>query len=253
MRDVPAVSVVLPTYDRAGLLPRAIASVLQQRFCDFELIVVDDASRDETPAILSALRDARVRVIRLPTNGGQAHARNVGMREARAPLMAFQDSDDVWHLDKLQTQVDAIARMPDIAVVYSDMRRFSADGTNFVHRSPALEAGEIFDARETLYSPFGLGIQSCLARRNALVEVGGFDVRRRVWDDLELFLRLIERGYRFHHLSVPLVDFYQSVGVSHDHAAKRRARLDLLKAYGFRLARKSPARFFRELARILRA
>jgi glycosyltransferase involved in cell wall biosynthesis len=253
MRDAPAVSVVLPTYDRATMLPRAIASVLRQDFADFELIVVDDASRDDTPTVLSALQDARVRVIRLHSNKGQANARNIGIREARAPLLAFQDSDDVWHLNKLRMQVDAIARMPDVSVVYCDMRRIRFDGTWFVLHAPAIEDGEIFDARPSLYSPRSLGIQSCLARRSALLDVGGFDVRRRVWDDLELFLRMIERGHQFRRLPEPLVDYYETVGVSHDRSERRRARVDLLKTYGYRLALRSPTRLIAEFADILRS
>ena len=131
MPDRPAVSVVLPTYNRASTLRRAVDSVLCQDFGDFELIVVDDGSRDQTASILSDIDDARLRVIRLPENRGQAHARNVGLDAASADLAAFQDSDDVWHPNKLSRQVAAIRAIPDASVVYSDMRRIRFDGSSF--------------------------------------------------------------------------------------------------------------------------
>jgi glycosyltransferase involved in cell wall biosynthesis len=252
MHTVPAVSVILPTHNRAALLPRAMASVFGQTAGDLELIVVDDASGDDTSEVLDGAPDPRLRVITLDRNLGQAHARNVGIEAARAALLAFQDSDDVWYPHKLQTQLEAIAPFPDVSVVYSDMRRINGDGTSFVVEAPReLIPGAIFDARPSVYAPFGIGIQSCLARRDAIVEAGGFDVRRRKWDDLELFVRLLDRGHRFLHVPQTLVDYHESDGVTWNRTASRQARLDMLRVYGLRLARRSPRMLWKEVMRAL--
>ena len=101
MSDVPGsgepdISVVLATYDRRHALPRAIASVLAQDGVRFELIVVDDASRDGTRAYLATLEDPRIRVIVAERNGGPSAARNLGLAAARAAIVAFLDSDDAY-------------------------------------------------------------------------------------------------------------------------------------------------------------
>src|SRR5262245_7829489 len=94
--SLPAVRIVLPTYNRAALLPRAIRSVLRQTYSDFELIVVDDGSEDATADAIQCFADPRLRYLRLPSNRGAGAARNAGIRMARAAFIAFQDSDDEW-------------------------------------------------------------------------------------------------------------------------------------------------------------
>src|SRR5215470_19748389 len=103
MSDIPGagapdISVVLATYDRRHSLPRAIASVLAQDGVRFELIVVDDASRDGTPDYLATLADPRIRVITAERNGGPSAARNLGLKAAQADIVAFLDSDDAYLL-----------------------------------------------------------------------------------------------------------------------------------------------------------
>ena len=91
---MPSISIVLPTYNRARTLARAVNSVLQQSFEDFELIIVDDGSSDHTDEVLSIWADSRIRVICLDSNQGAAVARNRGIAESTCDLIAFQDSDD---------------------------------------------------------------------------------------------------------------------------------------------------------------
>src|SRR5882762_2505273 len=97
----PDISVVLATYDRQHSLPRAIASVLAQDDIRFELIVVDDASRDGTHDYLAQLADPRIRVITAERNGGPSVARNLGLKAARAGIVAFLDSDDTYRPGRL--------------------------------------------------------------------------------------------------------------------------------------------------------
>ena len=101
------VSVVIPTHNRSALLSRTLRSALRQVRVDFEVIVVDEASNDDTPALLSALDDRRVRVLRHEIPRGLSAARNHGAEHARAEWLAFLDDDDLWAPDKLFRQVSA--------------------------------------------------------------------------------------------------------------------------------------------------
>jgi GT2 family glycosyltransferase len=112
LSPVPAVSVVLPAYNRAATIGRAIASVLAQNLSDLELIVVDDGSADGTVAAVRAIADPRLRLVALEANAGAAAARNRGIAEARAPWVAFQDSDDEWLPAKLEKQMARLAAPP---------------------------------------------------------------------------------------------------------------------------------------------
>ena len=101
----PVVSVIIPTYNRAHLIGRAIRSVLDQTYQDWELIVVDDASTDDIPGIVKGFTDGRVKYIRHDENKGAAAARNTGIQAARGAYIAFLDSDDEWLPEKLERQV----------------------------------------------------------------------------------------------------------------------------------------------------
>jgi len=111
------VSVVLPTYNRADTLPKAVESVLTQTYGDLELIVVDDGSSDGTQAMLDAVSDGRVRVVRNPVNHGVSAARNRGIAEARGRYIAFQDSDDSWRPRKLERQVALLEADDEVGVI----------------------------------------------------------------------------------------------------------------------------------------
>src|SRR5579859_6948520 len=111
MSKAPAVSVILPTYNRAHLLPRAIASVLGQSFRDFELIVVDDGSKDDTVGLMRSYDDPRIVFLPPERNLGDAGARMRGIACARGEWLAFQDSDDEWLPDRLRLQLDYAASL----------------------------------------------------------------------------------------------------------------------------------------------
>jgi glycosyltransferase involved in cell wall biosynthesis len=245
------VSVVLPTWNRAATLPRAIASVLDQTHRDLELIVVDDGSTDATPELVASLAEPRLRYLRLERNRGQAVARNTGIAAATAALVGFQDSDDVWMPDKLERQVAALRQHPELAGVYSDMRRHQADGQVLAMAAPDLVVGRCFDERPSLYQTYGLGIQSCLLRKAVLVAAGGFRKDMKCFEDLELLLRLTRR-HRLQRIPLPLVDYIETASsVSKNGEEDRRARAVLLRLYGFRALATRPDAVWRELKWIL--
>ncbi len=122
-RDSPLISVIIPTRNRANLLPRAVGSVLRQTFTAFEVIIVDDASDDDTKAVVSKIGDNRVRYIRQPRNLGGSASRNTGIREARGDYIAFLDDDDEYLPDKLALLLQALSGSSDkVGIAYSKVK-----------------------------------------------------------------------------------------------------------------------------------
>lgn len=202
--STPLVSVILPTHNRAGLLSRAIRSVLAQTWESLELIVVDDASTDDTPAVVAAFTD--VRLLYLRNEGGRyaAGARNTGLRLARGEFIAFQDDDDIWRIDKLERQMAALlAAPPDVGmnicgyICQTRTRCFYVGGqTAFRH----IDWRVIRVMKDSAL----IATPGWLLRRSALEAAGGgFDERLRTWEDWELSLRLAQ-VCRIAHLDEPL-------------------------------------------------
>ncbi len=233
----PLVSVILPTYERTSTLERAIESVLRQTFADFELIVVDDTSTDDTPRILRRYAGlANVRVMSQRRRGCSV-ARNIGIRAARGRYVAFQDSDDEWVPDKLATAVAALEGTgPDTGVFYSDMLRIQRDGRCADFRAPEVEPGVLVDERTLDYQVYGIGIQSAVIKRACFDDAGDFDEALPRFIDLELFIRLSDR-FRFVHCRQMLVHYYDVDGISTDRQARVVARRNLLRKYRSRLRR----------------
>jgi glycosyltransferase involved in cell wall biosynthesis len=168
----PAVSVVLTTFNRVELLPRAIASVLTQTFTNFELIIVDDCSQDQTAAVVEGYEDKRINYLKHEENKGLSAARNTGVCHANSDYIAFLDDDDEWLPMKLEKQVQLIHGLPEsVGMVYCWMDYY--DGEKVVaERHPELR-GDIFD--QVLAShPLGNG-STWLVRKSAIQTTGGFD------------------------------------------------------------------------------
>lgn len=122
----PKVSVIIPAYNAAPYIAETLASVFAQSYPDYEVIVVDDGSTDDTLAVLEQFAD-RITLIRKP-NGGPASARNAGLRQARGELLAFLDGDDLWLPDKLAAQVEFCEQHPTAGLVYGEALMFTQDG-----------------------------------------------------------------------------------------------------------------------------
>ena len=120
----PRVSVIIPCFNHGRFLRHAADSVLAQTLADIELIIVDDGSTDDTPAVLAGLDDRRVRTCRT-SNRGVSAARNAGLDMVRGEFVAFLDADDLWEPDKLARQVAIMDAEPDVTLVFTDLRRFS--------------------------------------------------------------------------------------------------------------------------------
>jgi len=193
----PRVSVIIPTFNRGYCLEESIRSVLDQSFTDFELIVVDDGSTDNTSELVGQF--PAVKLIRLEENRGVSFARNRGMVEAQGDCIAFLDSDDLWEKDKLASQVKWIER--GFHAVYTDeiwiRNRVRVNPMN-KHRK---YSGDIFRYCLPLciVSP-----SSVLLRAKMLSEVGGFDESMQVCEDYDLWLRIAKR-YPFYFIAEKLI------------------------------------------------
>ena len=184
------ISVITPTYNRARFLPAAVASVLSQTFGDFELIIVDDGSEDNTPDVLKPfLADRRVRYV-YQENQGQSHARNLALKQATGDFIAFLDSDDVWAPDKLEKQLAVFRANPEVDIVHGDEATINEQGSVVSLQNMRRYSGRI---TRYLLADNSVSITTALVRRRCFDEMGGFDTSVGVADDYELWLRFSAR------------------------------------------------------------
>lgn len=217
----PLVSVITPTFNRALLLPRAIQSVLSQDFQDWELIVIDDGSTDETPKIVARVDDSRVRYVRFEHNRGIGMARNEGVRLAQGELIGFIDSDDVWLPGKLNYQVELFCRYPKIELIFGNYQ-------NINHLSAITENG--FDQTRSALKmltidelePEVLGVETgipqailcasffatstVMLRASVLKHVGNFNTTLSGPEDFEFWWRAAVKGSCFAYTTRCLIE-----------------------------------------------
>ncbi|QIO24140.1 glycosyltransferase family 2 protein [Haloarcula sp. JP-L23] len=203
---MPVVSVVIPTYNRSGMVSCAIDSALAQTHEEIEVIVVDDASDDDTAAVVETYDDPRIHLRRHDHNRGGAAARNTGIEAAAGEYIAFLDSDDEWRPEKLTRQLDTLtARPEEFVATYCDIvtnrtglqKAFYTLATALVpgfEKTSATEGGsELVEEIHTTRFYLG-GTSTLLVERPAVERVGGFDERFPRHQDLEFLVRLLGEG-----------------------------------------------------------
>jgi glycosyltransferase involved in cell wall biosynthesis len=200
---VPAVSIVMPAYNVAPYVGVAVRSALAQTFTDFELIVVDDGSRDETAAIVNALgrEDSRVRLVQ-QANRGLAGARNTALRASRGDLFALLDSDDAWEPQFLEEQLAILAARPDVDIVtgngwYLDGPRHGQLARPYPDSRPDPVLGSIIRDEWSVF------IMSVM-RRRVYTAIGPFDEAMRSNEDYDFWLRAALAGFSFARNDRPL-------------------------------------------------
>jgi len=205
---MPEVSVVIPAYNAANTLPETLASLVAQTFTDYEAIVVDDGSRDDTAACARACGDSRVRVLSI-ANGGVAAARNRGIEAAGGQLIAFLDADDLWRPEKLATQVEALRAQPGAGICVTGATRIGRESQPI---GPTLFRDPDDVTEALLLESMIVGcISSGVVRRPLLERVGGFDTRFSQCADWDLWLRL-SRAAQFAVLPHQLVGYRSHAG-----------------------------------------
>lgn len=200
---MPKVSVIIPTYNCAEFLKNAIDSVLKQTYKDYEIIVVDDGSTDDTRHIVGQF-DGNIRYF-FQDNAGPAAARNAGIKNAAGKYIAFLDSDDYFFPEKLELQTAYIGRYPDMAMVFSDACTTYTDGTRIPHYKLIQEPhwGMIFDK---LFLNNFINNSTVLLHKSYLEKTGLFDETIRYSEDYELYLR-IAKNFPIGYIDKVLVKF----------------------------------------------
>lgn len=200
--DSPKVSVIIPTYNNAKFIGEAIDSVLNQTYQDFEIIVVDDGSTDNTEEVLSKYKN-RIRYI-YQKNKGPAAAKNKGILASQSKYIATLDSDDIWLPQKLQLQVDLLDSNKQLGLVYTDTYQVNIDDksidkeTYFNRYKPC--SGRVLD--KLLFHNF-IPSLTVMMRRSCLEKAGLFDESLYTGEDWDLWLRIAEE-FPIDYINIPL-------------------------------------------------
>lgn len=192
---IPKVSIIMPTYNRIRMLEKAIQSVFDQSYRDWELIIIDDASTDETEARMKELdfREEAVRYMRIPKieNKGISEYLNIGLRNARGKYIARIDDDDFWcHKDKLKLQVEFMEKNPEYVVVGGGVILVDGNGDE-LFRYLKKETDEEIRSFALFSNPFTHA--TVLFKKDLALKLGGYKIIKHV-EDMELWLRMGKHG-----------------------------------------------------------
>ena len=241
---MPRVSVVMPSYNCAQYLAEAVDSALAQTYRDFEIVVVDDGSKDNTEEVARRY-GSKIQYIK-QENRGLPGARNTGIRASSGEYIALLDADDSWFPEKLARQIPEFAD-PEVGLVYSDLRVVYDNGEvvpSFLSGRPLAASGHVFD--RVLQSGFIIP-SSVILRRSCVEQVGLFDESMRSQEDVEMWLRVCLR-WKVKLVAEPLVNRRQRAGALTEND-------DLRTAYHIKLFHKAleiPGLSAENRARILR-
>lgn len=202
MDKAPIVSVIVPAYNAKRTILETIVSVQQQTFSDFELIVINDGSTDNTLELLHGVKDERLRIFSYK-NAGVSVARNRGISHANGEFIAFLDADDLWTPDKLELQLVALQQHPDAGVAYSWTYFMDEQGKSLSPCAPIFFEGNVY--AELLVNNFIANGSNPLIRRQAVESVGEFDPGFPHCADWDFYLRL---AARWHFVVVPKLQIF---------------------------------------------
>jgi glycosyltransferase involved in cell wall biosynthesis len=243
------VSVVIPTYNRAEIIGRAIRSVQAQTFEDWELIIVDDASEDETEEVVAAFEDTRIRYIQHVENRGGAAARNTGIKHSKGKYIAFLDSDDKWLAKKIEGQLRVFREKDErVGLVYTGLRREGHRRGTKLPEHHGWVAEELI-----LKNPIG----SCsvgIVKAEAARRVGGFDEDLPSAQDKDFWLR-ISRKYKVSYLSgVHVVKGERMSGdqISRNHRSKCAGRLNFYNKHKEKISDTKKFIYLKNMGRLFR-
>ncbi len=229
MSQSPAVSVVISTYNRSSLLPQAIQSVLAQDFPDFELIIIDDGSTDETHQVVTTYSDPRIHYF-YQSNAGLAAGRNAGIRESHAQYIAFLDDDDVYLPTKLSSQVPFMEAHKDLGWTAGGHLITDLDGNVMERWCPWLHYSSL-DTTTWLFD-----CPTCpaavIVERDWLDQIGGFDDAHDVIDDWDAWLRLSHAGCKMAWLEEVVCEYrLHDTNIIRGTGKLRNRRLTLLENF----------------------
>jgi len=207
----PEVSLIMATHNRADLLPSAVESILQQTFNNFELLIVDDASQDETYEVMQALceEDERIRIFRNSKNLGNGPTRNVGLKASRGEFIAIMDDDDLSLPHRFETQLNVLNNGPSIDLVFSTVN-FIDDELNILSLEPkSLFEKDFSEDPQIIFEDLYTGncdiINSTIMFRRSIYEkVGGYGTTS-TGPDRFFFMKVMAMGFKSKAILKPLV------------------------------------------------
>ncbi len=234
----PTVTAIIATFNRAALLSNAIESVLNQTFKDFELLVIDNGSSDNTRSVIESYRDERVvYMINEKPSGSCAAPRNIGIGRARGRYIAFLDDDDIWYPQKLEICKVELERHPEAALV-CHAQNVVLNGRILRKNTCGPWTNDMHE--RLLYEGNCLGPGSVVIKKEALADIGSFDARQEYLgcDDYDLWIRLAAKGEVFRFIGEALAEFritglnYSAIDPYHSVRVAEMVRDNIVKYEG---------------------
>lgn len=197
MLSTPLISIITPTYNREKTLSQAVESVLSQTYKNWELIIIDDGSTDNTREMLSKyLNDPRIKY-RYQNNSGQSTARNHALKLYTGKLVCFLDSDDFWPDNKLERQVNLMKVHPTVDIIHGDEITVDESGREITRHNMKRYSGQI---TKNLIADNSVSINTVIVKRHCFEKMGGLSSKYTIADDYELWLRF---SVQFTFLYIP--------------------------------------------------
>ena len=203
----PEFSVIISTYNRKDILPRAIRSVLDQTFKDFELIVIDNGSADDTEAVVKAIKDGRLKYFKNPKPTKSCDSpRNIGIGMSRGRFISFLDDDDIWYPERLNKVSKAINENPDIpAICHNENMNVSGRISKVLRHGPW--SSDMY--QRLMYEGNCLSSCAMAIKKEIFDELKGFDLREefRAASDYDFWIRMTSKGIKIHFIDEVLGEF----------------------------------------------
>jgi glycosyltransferase involved in cell wall biosynthesis len=226
------VTVVIPTYNRAHLLPRAIESVLNQTYQNIELIIVEDCFQDNTQEVVNNYRtkDKRVFYIRNEKHLGAAYARNLGIEHSRGAFLMFLDDDCEYLPESIEEYINLMHSLsPQPSIIYSNMWNGEKDGETLCTLK---KKGKFISKEDILNRKYIiLGFTPWFCKSEIIKKLGGFDVNFHKVDDLEFLIRFLLNGESLYFFNKPLAIWHLEKGISQLDIGSAVYRLLLLEKH----------------------
>jgi glycosyltransferase involved in cell wall biosynthesis len=186
---MPKVSVIIPTYNRAHLIKQSVQSVLEQSYQNFEVIIVDDGSSDNTEKVIRDLGNPEKIIYRYQENQGRSNARNHALQIATGQYITFLDSDDIYLPNKLQMQVEYLDAQPEVGMVYASAICEDESGNSLGFQYHASAHGYIYE-QVAFYIPVTIILPTVMVRREIIEKVGYFDENLNRFEDTDYWRRI---------------------------------------------------------------
>jgi teichuronic acid biosynthesis glycosyltransferase TuaG len=210
------VSIIMPAYNAASTIKMSVDSVLAQTYDNWELIIINDGSADETIKLANefAGTDERIRVLDLKNNGGLPNARNQGINIAKGEFVAFLDSDDTWSPEKLSKQIAFHQKNPDINISHTNFTTFNNDGPvgRPLKRIIEFNYKKQGNLIPSIYCKNTVGVLTVMAKRSLVQKVNGFDTNIWATEDLDLWIKISKHGEKFGYVDERLANYRLNAG-----------------------------------------